>query len=217
MVRHQGVPGRLAALEAVLLTVMVLLSGSSRPPQVPIDDLPMLEAGTRVAVVGLLAENWLYESGSEGLLLADSSSANMLRVVCTRAAKLMPSQYAAIGDEIRVQGELAGNSEGLYLLATSDGVERLRSSACALTVRILCENWMAFLNDRVSIRGILLIDESSGEWRLADASSDRSMALDLQSTPPAPSGCMVEAEGTMVLDGHRMEFVFVACSVLALP
>jgi len=208
---------RLALLEAALLGVMILLSGNSRPPVVAIDDMDSLEAGTRVTVVGLLAENWLYESGNEGLLLACESSSETLRVICTRGSMPLPSEYLAIGDELSVQGEVSRSAAGTCLMATSDDIERLRPSAVVLTVGMLCENWMVFLDDRVSVRGILLADSSATGWRLADAYSDRSLSLDLQGLLPLTPGRMVEAFGELVLVEGRMDIVFTAHSLRATP
>lgn len=208
---------RLALLEAALLGVMVLLSGSSGPPLVAIDDAGSLEAGTRVTVVGLLAENWLYESGSEGLLLACESSSGTLRVICTRGSMPLPSEYAAIGDELRVQGEVSRGAAGTCLMATSDDIERLRPSVIALTVDMLCENWMVFLNDRVSVRGVILADGIATGWRLADAYSGRSVRLDLQDLLPILTSRTVEVFGELVLEEDRMDIVFAAYSLRAVP
>jgi len=205
----------LALLEAVLLGVMVLLSGSSAPPLVAIGDMGSLEAGTRATVVGLLAENWLYESGSEGLLLVCESSSETLRVICTRGSMPLPSEYASIGDELSVQGEVSRGAAGTCLVATSDDVERLRPSAIALTVEMLCENWMVFLNDQVSVRGIILADGITAGWRLADAHSGRSVSLCPQGPPPIISGSIAEAVGELVLEQDRMDIVFIACSLQA--
>lgn len=217
MARNRALVKRLAALEAVLLAAMVILSGKSQPPLVSISDFATLEEGAVVSVIGLVAENWLYESGSEGVLLTDSSSSSTLRVICARAIKPMPSQYLSIGDEVSVQGEVARGATGLCLAATSDGIERLRTSAVALTVAILCKNWMVFLNDRILVRGILLIDEETGGWRLADAYSERSVSLVMECPPLSAPNRVVEVLGSMVLDEDRMELVFVSSSVQAAP
>jgi hypothetical protein len=206
---------RLALLEAALLGFMVLLSGSSRPPLVAIGDMGSLEAGTRVTVVGLLAENWLYESGSEGLLLACQSSSETLRVICTRGSLPLPSEYAAIGDELSVKGEVSRGAAGTCLMATSDDVERLRPSATALTVEMLCENWMVFLNDQVSVRGVILADDATTAWRLADAHSGRSVSLCLRDNPSILPGSVVEAVGELVLEQDRMDIVFITYSLRA--
>jgi len=217
MVRKRGLIRRLAALETMLLAAMVALSGGARPPLVSISDIALLEAGAEASVVGLVAENWLYESGSEGLLLADPLSTGTLRVICVQAVKPMPSRYLSIGDEIAVRGEVSKSATGLCLIATSDGIQRLRTSAAALTVAVLCENWMVFLNDRLLVRGILLVDEAAGGWRLGDAYSDGSLRLDLECPPPPLSARTVEVEGSMVLDKDRMELVLVTYSVLPVP
>jgi len=178
MERHQKPTQKTTAILLVgLLTSLVLLGTSSEPPLVSISDVPNLESGTRVELIGLLVELRIYDSGAEGLVLADADGGFTARVVCSGGIRPQPSSYTSIGDELRVIGDISSGETGTLVFTDSDKIAISRESEAVLSVRTVSSNWMLFEGDTIRINGIVEMDGSGSGLRLVECSGGCSIAV----------------------------------------
>jgi hypothetical protein len=156
---------------------MVMLGSRASPPEVAVSQVPDIEDGMRVQVVGLLVDLYVYDSGTESLILADVSHKFTVKVIISPATRPQPSRYADVGDELRVLGEVSKSGEAPLVFARSDGVSVLRESEDVLTVDLLRTNWLLFEGDSIRLRGVLDYDALGGSLRLYDLAMNSSLAL----------------------------------------
>ncbi len=119
----------------------------------------------------------LRDDGSESLVLADTANGMTIRVYCRPGVNDMPSRYASIGDEVRAKGEVSRQGSLPVLFATSDGITLVKDSKSFLTVEALSRNWALFLGDLISLSGLVIPSSIGGNYRLADAGLEQSIAL----------------------------------------
>lgn len=160
----------------LLLSSIVLLGSSSGPPTVGISSVDDIEDGTTIRVVGVLVDLRLYDSGAEGLILADLGDGTVVKVVSMLGIKVQPSSYLRVGDEVLVTGEVSSLESSPVIFSSSDDLKLQRKSEVVLTVESLARNWHLFDGDIVRVKGI--VDSSaSGGLRLYDCSSRSSIAV----------------------------------------
>ena len=146
----------LALVLIVLLGSIVLLGASSAIPRVEIPQIPSVDDGTSVAVSGILVDFRSYDSGVENLVLMDSRSGATVKILCSKGIGPPPSQYAAIGDEILIRGEVSQYQSSPTVFTNNEGVTVLKKAEFVLTVELLSTNWILFEGDEFVIRGIMM-------------------------------------------------------------
>jgi len=194
-------PKLVAAFLSCLLASMLVLAAGSEPPRVAISSLGSVEEGTPVRVSGLLVSLWRYDSGDESLVLADPSDGATADVRCAGGRAPLPSTYLHIGDELLVEGELTESGRQPVITGSADGIERLRQSETALSVRVVCLFWLLFEGDRFNLTGIISADGQ----RLEDLSSGYSIPLRFAAGAAVPSaGVAVRADCLLILDESQV-------------
>lgn len=168
--RHLLDERAIAGILACLLSSIVLLGASAGPPIVSISSLSGIESGTTVRVLGTLIDHRCYDSGAEGLTLADLEDGAVLKIVSSPGIKPQPSMYARIGDELLIEGEVSINGSSVVVFASSDDVVVSRASELVLTVEALSRNWQLFDGDMVRVKGILELTGVGAAMRLRDLS-----------------------------------------------
>jgi hypothetical protein len=166
---------------ACLLGSLVLLGSSAEPPIVSIASLPEIEDGSVVRVIGVLIAHKRYDSGAEGLTLADLEDGAVTRVVSSPGIRPQPSVFADIGDEVLVKGEVSINGSSAIVFVKSDDVSISRASELVLTVESLSKNWLLFDGDTVRVRGVIELTGEGAGMRLRDLSSGCSIVMLQQS------------------------------------
>jgi len=146
----------LALVLIVLLGSIVLLGASSATPRVEIPQIPSVDDGTSVAVSGILVDFRSYDSGVENLVLMDSRSGATVKILCSKGIGPPPSQYAAIGDELLIRGEVSQYKSSPTVFTDSEGVSVLKKAEFVLTVKLLSTNWVLFEGDEFVIRGVMM-------------------------------------------------------------
>ena len=167
----------IATVLACLLSSIVLLGASADPPIVSISSVSGVESGTTVRIEGVLVDHKRYDSGAEGLTLADLDGGAVVRVVSSPGIKPQPSMYARIGDELLIEGEVSINGSSVVVFASSDGIMMSRASELVLTVDALSRNWQLFEGDTVRVKGILELTGTSTGMRLHDLSNGCSITV----------------------------------------
>ena len=147
----------LALVLIVLLGSIVLLGASSATPRVEIPQIPSVDDGTSVAVSGILVDFRSYDSGVENLVLMDSRSGATVKILCSKGIGPPPSQYAAIGDELLIRGEVSQYKSSPTVFTDSEGVSVLKKAEFVLTVKLLSTNWVLFEGDEFVIRGVMML------------------------------------------------------------
>lgn len=161
----------------LLLSSIVLLGSSSGPPTVEISSVDDIEDGTTIRVVGILVDLRLYDSGAEGLILADLDDGTVVKVVSMPGINVQPSSYLRVGDEVLVTGEVSASESSPVIFSSSDDLRLQRKSEMVLTVESLARNWHLFDGDIVRVKGVLDSSASGGGLRLYDCSSGTSIAV----------------------------------------
>lgn len=202
-----------AAIFAVMLSVMVVLSLSSSAPVVPIAKLRVLDEGQTVAIVGLLVELRIHDSGAESLTVLDPEDGATARVVSLMGVKPQPSSLARIGDEMRVQGSVSHSNSSTVLFARSDDISVARPSTSALSVEVLADNWRLFEGDQIRIVGVVSARDRA-TYALFDHDFEHSVRLEYASGPiEGVLGRSVLVVGRLVFDPEAFAFVLEAQSV----
>ena len=146
----------LALILIVLLGSIALLGASSATPRVEISQIPSVDDGTSVAVSGILVDFRSYDAGVENLVLMDSRSGATVKIRCSKGIGPPPSQYAAIGDELLIRGEVSQYKSSPTVFTDSEGVSVLKKVEFVLTVKLLSANWVLFEGDEFVIRGVMM-------------------------------------------------------------
>ena len=167
----------IAAILTCLLSSIVLLGSSGAPPLVGISAVPGVEDGTTVKVMGVAVELRLYDSGAEGMIVADLDGGAVVKVVSTPGIKPQPSSYVRIGDELLVEGDVSSTGTACVIFAGSDDIRVVRESERVLTVKAISENWFLFEGDLVRIKGVLERTGLGVGLRLYDLSDGCSIAV----------------------------------------
>jgi hypothetical protein len=168
-----------AAASSLMLCVLVVLATDAPIPTVPISYLASLDEGAFVQTVGLVADLWSWDDGTQNILLVDTSSSCTIKVVCVRGIHSLPGDYVHLGDEVRVSGEVFGEPSARTLHADSDHVSLLRPSRFVLTVDALAGCWHLFEGDSIEVRGILVRATAGGDYALRGLATDVRMALEI--------------------------------------
>ena len=167
----------IAAILACLLSSIVLLGSSGGPPVVAVSAISGVENGTTVKVLGVLVDLKSYDSGAEGLIVADLENGEVVKAISSPGIKTQPSMYAKIGDELLIEGEVGASGSSPVIFTSSDDVAVLRVSELVLTVEAVSRNWLLFDGDMVRVKGSLERTGSGAELRLCDLSSGCSIAV----------------------------------------
>lgn len=162
----------------------------------------------------MLVALWTYESGVESLILSDPSGSSSVKILSSKGLRPQPSQYADIGDEILVIGEISNDGLSPTVFARSDDIQVSLDSEKILTVDILASNWGLFEGDCIKITGILGQDGFSSAPRLYSQGMNRSVALltggmDISALLTSK----VIVTGTLRFDSRTMTLVLVVVSI----
>lgn len=194
-------PRMVAALLTCSLASITLLAYPAGPPTLSIPQLSAVEDGTEVTVSGILVEHWMYEGGSEGMVLTDPDCRAQVKVVCSGGSSVPPSGYATPGDELEVTGEVSSSRGTPVVYTSSDRVLLLRQSQEVVTVRMLSECWQLFNGDTVEVKGVIIPDHVVGGTRIQDLDGSCSLGLDADSLPLDQFiGCELVVVGTVFFD-----------------
>ncbi len=189
---------------------MVMLGKDASPPEVPISQIQSLEDGTEVRVCGLMVGLWEYESGAESFVLAEPNDGRTVKVVSSPAASPQPSEYADVGDELRVRGELSKAGFVPTIFTKSDGVSVSRESEDVLDIDVLGRNWQLFEGDCVRIGGVLLVDGLGTGPRLFDRDMRCSLAISMDGFDvDSYLGSRVVVTGILRFDSRTLSLVLV--------
>ena len=203
-----------AFLLACLMSSIVLLSSTQGPPYLAISKVAELEDGVEVTTRGILAELRVWDGGTESMLLLEPGTGATIRVVSAPALQAQPSIYASIGDELQATGELKTSESPPIMFANSGDIALLRVSEVILTVTVVCENWLLFRNDRITLCGILVSEPDSGDLRLTDSNHKHSISLDADGQAIGTMvGRYVVVDGCFALDTSSMSFRIESCTV----
>ena len=163
-------------------------------------------------IVGAMAGIRILDSGSELMTIADLSDGSSVRVISTPGINNQPSEYAHIGDELLIVGDVHTSRSTPVIYARSDGVTVVRESAQVLTVPTVSANWILFENDLIRLKGVLGSSGPGTGLRLYDSSGSCSIAvlpsdLDLGNM----IGATVTLTATLFFD-HRLSALALAPS-----
>jgi len=146
----------LSALAALSLAMLTLLAGSGSPPDVDIAEVPGIDGGEEIRILGIVVEAWSSDTGYLSVVVANLNGGCTLKVVCSEGVS-STSPGVRIGDEIRVTGEVGVTGGGPVLWSTLDDIEILRSSCEVLDLDMLVRSWRLLVDDRFEIVGILTL------------------------------------------------------------
>lgn len=196
------------------ISLVVLATSGSPIPMVPLSKLGVVDDGTTVCIVGLVADLWSWDDGTENILLVEICSVCTVRVVCSRAVRPLPGSYVHLGDEIEVVGEVFGTHSSRKIYSDSDRVALLRQCKSVLTVDALSECWTLFEDDEIEVRGILLRGANGIGFALRGLSSEGTVALEASAaTDPSLLGREVVAAGYLRFEESSMAVVLHADSI----
>lgn len=205
----------IALLLACLLGSIVMLGSEADPPVVSISQVPGLEDGMRVEVIGILVDLWTYDSGTESLILAEPNGPSTLKIVSSPARRPQPSRYADLGDELSVLGELSKSDQLPLMFTTSDEVHVSRESEDVLTVDMLKSSWRLFEGDHIRLRGVLSYDGLGETLRLFNLERNCSLALAPgQIDAAAMVGSRVIVTGTLQFDLRLLSLRLLVSSIV---
>lgn len=194
----------LAVVACCLVSSMVMLSSAASPPVVAISQLPQLETGTTVTVIGVLVDQWLRDDGSVSLVIADVSDGATTRIIYGASESLGVGAAIGLGDEIMATGEVSSSKRPPTIFADDDEVVLLRKAEHVLSVSTISSNWILFVNDRFDVRGVIIEGSSWGEFRLLDTSASCSLALASHDSLSRFAGAEVVVNGYLNLDRNAM-------------
>jgi len=163
----------LALFLIVLLGSIVLLGATSETPRLEIPQMSSVDDGTSVAVSGVLVDFRSYDASAENLVLMDSRSGATVKIICYRGVGPPPSQYASIGDELLIKGEVSQYQSSPTVFTNNEGVTVLKKAEFVLTVELLSTNWILFEGDEFVIRGVMM----QGGHRLYDYDLEHSIMV----------------------------------------
>lgn len=202
-----------SATGALTLCLVVLAAFGSSAPAVSIAALASIDEGSTVQTVGLVADLWAWDDGTENLLLVEVSSRCTVVVVCHPAIRAQPSAYIDIGDEVRVSGRVFGSFSPRELHTDSDRLALVRPCEFVMTVDALANSWQLFEGDEISVRGVLL---TTGEGEHALRGMSSTLPLDcVCSVPPTLMGRDALVSGRLLFDESSFKVALRADSVTA--
>jgi hypothetical protein len=207
-------PRIITTILSVLLGGMVLLSSTSSAPFVRISEISLLDDGQEAATSGILVDIWVFDGGTESLLLTDVANGAVLKVISSPGVKPQPSSYLDIGDEVRIMGEVS-NSKGLSIMySSSDRINLKSASEYVVTVELLSRSWRLFQGDEFRVCGLLEADASNESLRLFDTDMDHSIALRSEGLDVSHlMSKKVMVEGILKLDSNSLNFYIDAGSI----
>lgn len=195
----------MAILAAGLMSSMVLLSASSPPPLLTVSQLWRLDGDAVLTVSGVLVSLRSYDSGTEVMVLSDSSSPVTVSVVCTPGPGQPPGGFVHTGDLLSVSGECTFQDGVPSVYCMYGGVRLLQTAEDVVTVGMLCASWELFEGDHISLHGVSVSD-GAGALRLYDADGERSIAMSLDpGVQPMEGEVLVSC--TLVLDADVLSLV----------
>ena len=198
-------PRAISLLSICLTSSLFLLAINSEPPSVSVSEACAMEDGAKVSATGVLTRLWVYESGYEGLLLADCEQGDTVRVMCSKGRADMPSLWASVGDAVRVEGHVSRDAYETIIFSSSDRVGLVQRAEFVLDVDILSLHWRLFEFDRFNISGVAVPGGVDGEWFLGngDGSMVISMRLDEARVDLRP-GDRLALDCTLLVDTETM-------------
>ncbi len=203
----------IAAVLALLMVTMLLVTSHSSPPVVSVGQLAQFDEGTTVILAGVVVEIAAHDSGGQSLVLADMSTSDTARVYCSQGVRELPSHILGVGDEALVEGEVSKTGTAPMLFATTDGLAVSRKAHAVLSVEALSRNWALFEGDGFAIAGMVTPGSVAGEFRLADPDLQHTIALRSDSVDFAGFvGKRVTLEAALRLDQRAMSLVLIASS-----
>jgi hypothetical protein len=147
---------KLALVLILLLGSISLLGATSETPRLEIAQISSVDDGTSVVVSGVLVDFRSYDAGVENLVLMDSRSGATVKIACYKGIGAPPSQYAAIGDELLIRGEVSQYKSSPTVFTDNEGISVLKKAEFVLTVELLAANWALFEGDEFVIRGVMM-------------------------------------------------------------
>jgi hypothetical protein len=198
-------PRTLAVISICLTSSLSLLALSAEPPSVSVAEACAMEDGAKVRTMGVLTRSWVYESGYEALLLADCEQGDTVRVMCSRGREDMPSQWAAVGDAILVEGRVSRDASETLIFSSSDRVDLVQKAEFVMNVDILSIHWRLFEHDRFNISGVAVPGAADGEWLLGD--DDGSCVISVRMDDPCEAlrpGDRLTLDCTLLVDTETM-------------
>ena len=205
-------PRMLAAVFALMLSVVLLVSSSSKIPTVSIDQLSSLDGGSEVRLVGVVVGLSLNEGGSEDVIIADVQQGTTVKIICMSGTRPLPSRYISIGDEVSLTGATADSSPNV-VFTTSDDIVVTRGSESTLTVGILASNWLLFEGDSFTVGGVL-IERDRGSFALSDLDGLHTIRVVFAGELSGYVGKNVLVTAQLRLDSATMALVLSASSVV---
>lgn len=198
-------PRPLALLSVCLTSSMFLLALGAEPPIVSVSEACTVEDGTKVRAVGVVTRLWVYESGYECLLLADSECGETVRVMCARARSEMPSLWCSVGDSVLAEGHVSRDASETVIFSSSDRVDLVQRAEFVLDVDILSIHWRLFEHDRFNISGVAVPGAADGTWCLG--SDEGETVISMRFTQPCEAlsaGCELTVDCTLLVDTETM-------------
>ncbi len=193
---------------------MIVLSLSADTPIVPIGQVHLMDEGQLVAVVGLLADLKVHDSGAESLLLVDPEFGSTVKVVCLQGVRPRPSALARIGDELKVLGRVSHSNYSTVLFSNSDDVSIVRPSELVLSLELLASNWRFFEGDPVRVVGVL-VEDGPASLRLFDHDLEHSIRVASRDDAISQlAGRTVLVQGVLVFDSASFSLLLDAEQVL---
>lgn len=187
------------------LSSMVCLGLGADPPLVEPGSVRMMDDGAEVVVRGLLVDIRTYDSGFESIVVSSWDGLSTLRVLVSQSLGPQPSEYARIGDTLRVFGRISNTGAEVVLYCEGGFVSVETRAESTLTVSTLSKTWRLFLGDELRLHGVIISPLASGGLRLFD--EDLGCSIELRGVSTPLSGHLpvdVVLAGTLRLDGSSM-------------
>ncbi|OGS55432.1 MAG: hypothetical protein A3K60_05360 [Euryarchaeota archaeon RBG_19FT_COMBO_56_21] len=195
---------------------MVLVGFGSSVPVVSIAALESVDDGSTVETIGLVAEFWAWDDGTENLLLVETTSGCTVIIICSPGIHAQPGTYVHLGDEVKVVGKVFGLHSPRRLYSDSDRVTLLRRCEFVLTVDALANCWRLFEGDEIKVRGILFMTDGESGFALRGMMGGSTLSLDsTYEIQPTLLGREVVIAGCLVFEEATLTVVLHADSVVA--
>ena len=169
----------------------------------------------KLSTEGVAVDLWIRGSGETSVRIADlASGASAKILILSGVAPGDPS--LAVGDELAVVGRFSNSFGTPCIFSDQNDICVTRQAKDVLSVGLLVDNWMLFLNDRIQVKGILLSD-AWGDPVLRDTLSDARISVSGEYAAPSPDGIViVEVSGRLTLDDSNSELVLFLEQVIEL-
>ena len=211
-------PRTLTLLSICMTSSLFLLAINAEPPSVSVSEVCTMEDGAKVRTTGVLTRLWVYESGYEGLLLADCERGDTVRVMCSNGRADMPSRWVSVGDAVQVEGHVSRDAFEAVIFSSSDRIDLVQRAEFVLDVDILALHWRLFESDRFNISGVAVAGDVDGEWLLGggDGSTVISIRLDEACMDLCP-GDRLALDCTLLVDTETMTIFLHAWAAERIP